>query len=139
MTKVISVRADGRLCVHQDLEEMRNFNIDRLNMTVVEAGYVFRQIETFIRLTISGFILPDGAAIVEDFTSWPDEPTDDPKVCIVWNPNLDLVRVAVTGMTMKQAEIAVHNGVLYMDALSINQAIIWENEYGQVNERTNGS
>ena len=124
------LREDGRLCVHQDdLNEMRNFNVDRVQVTIVEAGAVFRQVASFIRFLKNGGVWEREHSVIDDFKSWPTEPTDDPRLCIVWNPNTNQIQFSAIGMTMRQAEIAAHHGAVYMDALSIDYAGIWRDYY----------
>jgi len=129
------LREDGRLCIHQhDLEEMREFNIDRIDTTVVEAGAIFRQIESFIRYLKNGGKWNRKNSIIDDFKAWPDEPTMDPRLCIVWNPNTKQIQFSAVGMTLYQAEISAHFGALYMDALSLDQAGIWSDYYNRIED-----
>ena len=124
------LRDDGRLCVHQfDLTEMRNFSIDRMGMTIIEAGSVFRQVESFIQFLHSGGTW-NRSSVIDDFKVWSDEPTNDPRLCIVWNPNTNQIQFSVLGMNLFEAEIAAHHGALYMDALSVNQTQLWNDFYG---------
>jgi hypothetical protein len=125
------IRDDGRLCVHQrDMNEMRDFNIDRVHTTIVEAGTIFRQIESFIRFLKNGGEWIKGRSIIDDFKSWPNEPTDDPRLCVVWNPETKLIQFSAIGMNLYQAEISAHYGALYMDALSMRQSDVWDDHYG---------
>jgi len=121
---------DGRLCVHQhDLTELRNFRIDRIEMTIVEAGSVFRQVESFLRFILNGGTW-NRDSVIDDFKVWPDEPTDDRRLCIVWNPNTNQVQFSAIGMNLFEAEIAAHNGALYMDILLVDQKQVWNDFYG---------
>ena len=125
-----NLREDGRLCVHQDdLNELRNFNVDRVRITIVEAGAVFRQVASFIRFLKNGGVWEREHSVIDDFKAWPTELTDDPRLCIVWNPNTNQIQFSAVGMTMRQAEIAAHHGAIYMDALSVDQAKIWHDYY----------
>lgn len=125
------VREEGRMCVHQsDLNEMRNFNIDRVHTTIVEAGSIFRQIASFIRFLRNGGIWERDHSFIDDFKAWPQETTDDPRLCIVWNPDTYKIQFSAIGLTMRQAEISAHHGALYMDALSLKPADVWNDYYG---------
>lgn len=137
---MIEQRKDGRLCVHQsDLSEMRTFNIDRVFMSIVEAGAVFRQIESFIRNLNSGAWYSEEGCLIDDYRVFEEEPTDDPRLCIVWNPETKQIRFAAIGLDLFQAEIAAHHGALYMDALSMNPIQVWNGFYGVENGGTNDS
>ena len=134
------LREDGRLCVHQrDMNEMRDFNIDRVHTTIVEAGTVFRQIASFIRFLKNGGKWDKRQSVIDDFKFWPNEPTDDPRLCVVWNPKTKLIQFSAIGMTLYQAEISAHHGAVYMDALSINQLDVWNEYYGVLNGGANNS
>ena len=135
-----NLRDDGRLCVHQrDMNEMRNFSIDRVHMTIVESGTVFRQIASFIRFLKNGGTWDKKQSVIDDFKVWPDEPTDDPRLCVVWNPSTKLIQFSAIGMNLYQAEISAHHGALYMDALSMNPLDVWNEYYGVLNGGANNS
>lgn len=136
--------ADGRICLHQDLEEIQNFSIDRFGDTVpsiFKTAAIFRQVASFIRYLGSGGDWTPERGIIDDFKLFVEEPTDDPRLCIVWNPNTERIQFSVIGMTLLQAEHSADIGATYMKALYINTQRIYELEKFQEEEddRTDSS
>lgn len=123
--------ADGRICLHQDLEQIQNFSIDRFGDTVpniFKTAAIFRQIASFIRYLNSGGVWTPERGLIDSFDIFVGEPTDDPRLCIVWNPNTDRIQFSVIGMTLLQAEHSADSGATYMKALYINAQKIYELE-----------
>lgn len=77
---------------------------DRVNMTPWDAINILRNIVHFLRNQWNG--INQKRARVEDIQIWTDEPTDDPRVCIVWNQKTRQIRLSIIGMDAWQAEIA---------------------------------
>lgn len=123
--------ADGRICLHQDLGEIQNFSIDRFGDTVpsiFKTAAIFRQIASFIRYLSFGGIWTPGHGVIDDFKVFADEPTDDPRICVVWNPNTEKIQFSVIGMNLIQAEHSADIGATYMKALYINTQRIYDLE-----------
>lgn len=112
-------RIDGRLCVHA-FDEEGNFNIDRSDTSIFEAAQVFRHIGTFIRYLHVGGKFTPGEALIDGYSDGSFEPTDDPRICIVWNPNTRQIRFSTIGIDLWDAEALVEYAAIYMQALIIN-------------------
>ena len=85
------------LCVHSNREEWPNFSMDR-EMTVYDATEICLRICSFLRNWENG--LTQAATIIESFEINTNEPTDDPKICIMWNSNSKQIRFSITGMPL---------------------------------------
>jgi hypothetical protein len=130
------LKADGRICLHQDLTDHSKFNLDRFGDTppsIVQAAAIFRHIASFIRYTHSGGTWSPESHLIDDYKVFENEPTDDPRLCIVWNPNTNQIQFAALGMSLWEAEIAAENGATFLKALYINPNSIYEAEYGVAN------
>ena len=93
-----------RICIHVEQPNMLPTNIDRINITMWDTINIIRNIVHFLRNQWNG--INQKRARVEDIQVWTDEPTDDPKICIVWNQETRQIRVVLTGIDEWQAEIA---------------------------------
>ncbi len=45
------------------------------------------------------------------------EPTDDPRVCIAWNPNSKQIQISIIGMDTWEACLACTNAVTLLQSL----------------------
>jgi hypothetical protein len=106
---------ESRLCVHQAWEKLPNFDVDRINVSLVDSTIILRQIAHFIRCIQSG--TPVSKNLIDDFKVFEDEPTEDPRVCIVWNPETKQIRFSVIGMDLWQAEAACEHGAAFLMSL----------------------
>lgn len=93
-----------RICVHVERPTMLPSRVDRTNITLWDTINALRNIVHFLRNWRNGF--KQGRGAVEELRIWAEEPTDDPKICVVWNSGTRQVRVSITGMDEWQAEIA---------------------------------
>lgn len=95
---------ESRICVHVTEFSLLPSRVDRTNISLGDTINVLRNIVHFLRNWRNGF--KQGREAVEELRVWADEPTDDPKICAVWNPDTRQIRVSVTGMDEWEAEIA---------------------------------
>ncbi|MHC4736791.1 MAG: hypothetical protein ACYTDW_20415 [Planctomycetota bacterium] len=96
--------SEMRVCVHVERPTMLPSVTDRMNMTMWDSMNVLRNIVHFLRNQYNG--VPQKRARIEDIQTWTGEPTDDPRVCIVWNPETRQIRISLIGLDEWQAEIA---------------------------------
>ena len=98
------LKMEFKLCVHVEQLVMLPTKVDRVNMTMWDSINVLRNIVHFLRNQWNG--INQKRARIEDIQVWTGEPTDDPRVCIVWNQRTRQIRVSIIGMDEWQAEIA---------------------------------
>ncbi len=106
------------LCVHSDREKWPEFSMDR-EMTVYDSAEICLQICHFLRNYENG--ISQAATIVDSFEINADEPTDDPKICIMWNPNSRQIRFSITGMPVWDALITLENAATYFRMLFVRE------------------
>lgn len=115
------VEEESRICVHHlETENEVKMNVDRQNISIVDTREVLRRIELFLRMLdiMNPNQIPKKG--IDDVKFFPDEPTDDPRVCIVWNPATKQIRFSVIGMGLWEANIAVENAATYMNYIIMN-------------------
>ena len=105
----------ARFCIHHSREELPNFRVDRQEITVYDAREVCMRIAHFIRNRYNG--LNQHNRIIDTFEVYEKEPTDDPRVCVAWNPNSKQVQVSILGMDEWDACIACENAATLLQSL----------------------
>lgn len=113
-----------KLCVHSKREDWPNFSMDR-EMTVYDAAEICVRIAQFLRNWESG--IPQTTTIIDSFDVNEKEPTDDPKICIVWNPQSRQIRFAVTGMPLWDAVISLDNATAYFRMMIVREEAMENN------------
>lgn len=107
-----------RLCVHSNREEWPNFSMDR-EMTVYDATEICLRICSFLRNWENG--ISQAATVIESFEIDTKESTDDPKICIMWNPTSRQIRFSITGMPVWDATIALENAAAYFRMMVVRE------------------
>ncbi len=107
-----------RLCVHSNREEWPDFSMDR-EMTIYDSAEICLRICHFLRNWENG--ITQAATIIDAFEIQTDEPTDDPKICIVWNPNSKQIRFSITGMPVWDAVVALESAAMYFRMLIVRE------------------
>lgn len=112
-------KIDGaRVCIHHSREELPNFRVERQEITVYDAREVCMRIVHFIRNRDNGIRQHNG--IIDSFEVFEDEPTDDPRVCVVWNPNSKQIQVSIIGMSQWDACLACENAAVLLQNLAFD-------------------
>ena len=94
-----TVKIDSRLCVKTT---ENGFNIDRQDVSVPDAIEILERITFFLRAR--DFITPMIAQeVIDSFEMYPDEPIENPKVCIAFDFESHKIQVAVIGLHRWQA------------------------------------
>ncbi len=110
---------DGaRICVRHSREKLPNFRVERQEITVYDAREVCVRVAHFIRNRDNG--ITQHNRVIESFEVFEEEPTDDPRVCIVWNPNSKQIRVSIIGMDQWDACLACENAAVLLQNLAFD-------------------
>ena len=115
-----------RLCVHSKREDWPNFSMDR-EMTVYDATEICLRICNFLRNWENG--ISQSSTIIDAFEIHANEPTDDPKICTMWNSNSRQIRFSITGMPVWDAVIALESAAAYFRMLIVREEGMEDGEF----------
>lgn len=105
----------SRICIHQSRETLPNFRVERQEITTYDAREVCLRIAQFLRNRDNG--INQVNRIIDSFELFEDEPTDDPRVCIAWNPNSKQIQVSIIGMNVWDACLACESAAALLQSL----------------------
>jgi hypothetical protein len=114
----------SRVCIHQSREELPSFRVERQEITTYDAIEVCLRIAHFLRNRDNGINQVD--RIIDSFEIHEKEPTDDPRVCVAWNPNSKQIQVSILGMDVWEACLACNNAVALLQSLVFDPTGITE-------------
>ena len=110
---MIETKIDSRICVKKTED---GFKIDRQDIGLEEAREVLQRLALFIRAKDLNLIMLENGYI-DSYAIHPDEPTDQSKVCIAFDPVTGKIQAAVVGMTSFQASMLLEFAAAYFNAL----------------------
>lgn len=113
--KEFSEMKGSRVCIHQSREALPSFRVEHQEITTYDAIEVCLRIAQFIRNRDNG--INQVNRIIESFEVYEKEPTDDPRVCIAWNPNSKQIQISIIGMDTWEACLACTNAVTLLQSL----------------------
>jgi hypothetical protein len=109
------VKIDSRICVKQTDS---GFNIDRQDVSVADAIEIMERITFFLRAR--DFVMPMIAKeVIDSIEIYPDEPIDQPKVCIAFDFETYKIQVAVIGMQRWDACVLLNIAQAYLVNLQL--------------------
>lgn len=107
------ITIEAKLCVKR--KEDGSFNVNRQDINIFDAREILLRIVLFIRNHENG--LHQSRTIIDDFKIFTDEPTDEPRVCTVWNPLTRQIRFSVIGLDLWQACILCEDAAASLQML----------------------
>jgi hypothetical protein len=109
------VKIDSRICVKQT---ENGFDINRQDITVSDALEVLERLAMYMRLGEFGAI-GTWDQVMDSFEVSPDEPIEQPKVCIAFDYVTKKIQAAVIGTDIWHACVLLNLAKAYLGALQL--------------------
>jgi hypothetical protein len=114
----VEVTIDSRICVKRT---ENGFNIDRQDIAIPDAVEVLERILFCIRVNDFHFAPVEGyeRSVIDSIKVYPEEPIDNPKVCIAFDYVTHKIQVAVIGLDLWDACTLLNTARNYLNALML--------------------
>lgn len=101
--------------------EKDGLRINRKDMTVLESIEVVQRTLLHLRMRQGGLNVLN---YIDSFEHFPDEPVDDMKICLAWNPEIEKIQVAITGVSILGACQILEYAVSYFHTYLISPEVL---------------
>jgi hypothetical protein len=105
-----TVKIDSRICVKRN---ETGFNIDRQDISVHDTMEVLSRLVMYMRCADFGAIGTRNK-VIDSFEISPDEPIDNPKVCIAFDYETHKIQAAVIGLNVWDACVLLEHAKSYL-------------------------
>jgi hypothetical protein len=109
------VKIDSRICVKRS---ENGFNIDRQDISVHDTMEVLTRLAMYMRCGDFGAV-GTWNQVIDSFEVSPDEPIDNPKVCIAFDYETHKIQGAVIGMNTWDACVLLEHANTYLSLLQM--------------------
>ncbi len=123
-TSEMSKMEGSRICIHHSRELLPDFRVEHQEITTYDAREVCLRIAHFLRNRDNG--INQVNRIIDSFELFEDEPTDDPRICVAWNPNSKQIQVSIIGMNTWDACLACESAAALLQSLVFDPGAITE-------------
>lgn len=110
------VKIDSRICVQKT---EGGFNIDRQDISIVDAIEVLERLTLFMRMRAMGLVTAGSSPAIDSLNINPEEPTDTPKVCIAFDYVTRKIQASVIGMDAWEGCTLLDTAKSYFSALQL--------------------
>lgn len=113
---MIEVKVDSRICVKRSAD---GFYIDRQDISIADTVEVLERILFCLRANAFHYAPVQGREreVIDSLEVYPDEPIDNPKVCIAFDYVTHKIQIAVIGLDLWNACTLVSAAKNYLNAL----------------------